>query len=196
MPSKKRLALISAAALLLAAQAAQAAPQSDELGAYGGLSVGRSSFSLPSPSVPVTGKDSRDTAYKLYGGYRLNENFGLEAGYARLGSFSEQATLATGAVTQEGKASSFYAAATARHALNEQFSLQGRLGVARNKVSGTNLLPAGDSLQGSKTSLMWGVGAEYKLAKNLALTADYDNYGKVSSQVKASTFMLGARLSF
>lgn len=196
MPLKKQIVLISAAALMLAAQAAQAAPQSDELGAYGGLAVGRSSFKLPGASVPITGKDSRDTAYKLYGGYRLNEHFGVEAGYARLGKFSEQATLGSGAVTQEGKGSSFYIAGTGRYALNEQFALQGRLGVARNKVSGTNLLPAGDSLQGSKTSLMWGVGAEYKLSKNLALTADYDNYGKVSSNVKASTFLLGARLSF
>jgi len=192
----KQLALLAVATLMLAAQAAQAAAPSDELGAYGGLSVGRSSFKLDSPSVPVTGKDGRDTAYKLYGGYRLNENFGLEAGYARLGSFSEQATLASGAVTQQGKASSFYIAGTGRYALSEQFALQGRLGLARNKVSGSNLLPAADSLQGRKTSLMWGVGAEYKLAKNLALTADYDNYGKVSSHVKASTFMLGARLSF
>ncbi|MEJ6001527.1 porin family protein [Paucibacter soli] len=192
----KQIALVSAAALMLVAQAAQAAPQSDEPGAYGGLSVGRSSFNLPGASVAITGKDGRDTAYKLYGGYRLNEHFGVEAGYARLGSFSEQATLASGSVTQEGKASSFYAAATARHALTEQFALQGRLGVARSKVSGSNLLPAGDSLQGSKTSVMWGVGAEVKLAKNLALTADYDNYGKVSDKVKASTFMLGARLSF
>lgn len=196
MKSKRKIALISVATLMLAAQAAQAAPQADELGAYGGVAVGRSSFRLDSPSVPVTGKDRRDTAYKLYGGYRLNENFGVEAGYARLGSFSEQATLPTGSVTQEGKASSFYIAGTGRYALNEQFALQGRLGVARNKVSGSNLLPAVDSLQGRKTSLTWGVGAEYKLTKNLALTADYDNYGKVSDKVKASTFMLGARLNF
>lgn len=192
----KQLVLISAAALMLAAQAAQAAPQADELGAYGGLAVGRSSFKLPGASVAITGKDSRDTAYKLYGGYRLNENFGIEAGYARLGSFSEQATLATGSVTQQGKASSFYVAGTARYALNEQFALQGRLGLARNKVSGTNLLPASDSLQGRTNSLMLGVGAEFKVAKNLALTADYDYYGKVSNKVKASTFMVGARLSF
>jgi len=44
--------------------------------------------------------------------------------------------------------------------------------------------------------MMAGVGAEYKLSKNFALTADYDYYGKVSNKVKASTFMLGARLSF
>lgn len=192
----KRIALVTTAILMLGAQASWAAPQSEELGAYGGLSVGRSSFNLPGASVAITGKDSRDTSFKLYGGYQLNENFGVEGGYVRLGKFSEQATLATGSVNQEGSGNSFYLAGTGRLPLNEAFSLKGRLGVARSKISGSNLLPAADSLQGSKTGLMAGVGAEYKLSKNLALTADYDYYGKVSSKVKASTFMVGARLSF
>ena len=187
--------LVAAALLCSTGLAAHAAKQDEGVGPYAGVEVGRTSFSLAS-SLPVSNKDQRGDTIKLFGGYNFNQWFGVEGGYARLGSFSETATVGSGSVKQDGSARSFFGAVTARAQLGESFAAHARLGLSAGKVNGTNLLPAGDELTGSKRSVMFGVGAEYKLTPNVALTVDYDNYGKVSNKVKASTLGFGARVSF
>ena len=189
----RKLSALVGTLLVLSSLSARAA---DESGAFAGVAVGRSDFSLSNLSVPLKDKDGRDTTFKLYGGYRFDERFSLEAGYARLGTLGATAGLAGGDVRQEGRGQSLYAVGAARLFMNGPFALSGRLGIARNKVSGSNLLSAADSLQGSRTSAVWGLGAEYKLSDKLSLTADYDNYGKLSDRVKASSFTVGLRSSF
>ena len=78
----------------LAAHAAPAADTALDTRLYVGGAIGRSSFSLSNAGgapVPWGGeKNSKSgTAYKLYGGYRFTETFGVEAGYARLGRVSQ-----------------------------------------------------------------------------------------------------------
>jgi opacity protein-like surface antigen len=51
-------------------------------------------------------------------------------------------------------------------------------------------------LGGHKASPLLGVGAEYKVNRNVALTLNLDGYGKVSENVKASAATLGMRYSF
>ena len=40
--------------------------------------------------------------------------------------------------------------------------------------------PGGQRFSGSSTGLMAGFGAEYRMTQNLAITADYDYFGKRS----------------
>ena len=170
--------------------AAQAAPNDGLTGAYARVEVGRSNFGLSS-TLPQAGSDDHGQAVKVFGGYRFSENLGVEAGYAALGSFSESVTVGGASVKQDGKARSIFGAATGRLPLGESFALHGRLGLSSGKVSGTNLLPASDNLMGSKTSVLFGVGAEYRPKPNVALTVNYDHYGKLSNNVKASTLVVG-----
>ena len=170
--------------------AAQAAPNDGLTGAYARVEVGRSKFGLSS-TLPQAGADDHGQAVKVFGGYRFSENLGVEAGYAALGSFSESVTVGGASVKQDGKARSIFGAATGRLPLGESFALHGRLGLSSGKVSGTNLLPASDTLMGSKTSVLFGVGAEYRPKPNVALTVNYDNYGKLSNNVKASALVVG-----
>jgi len=170
--------------------AAQAAPNDGILGAYARVEVGQSSFGLSS-ALPQSGSDKHGQAAKLYGGYRFNENLGVEAGYAALGKFSESVTVGGASVKQDGKARSIFGAATGRLLQGESFALHGRLGLSAGKVSGTNVLPASDNLMGSKTSVLFGVGAEYRPKPNVALTVNYDSYGKLSNNVKASALVFG-----
>ena len=135
--------------------------------------------------------DEQGQAAKVFGGYRFNGNLGVEAGYAALGKFSESVTVGGANVTQDGKARSIFGVATGRLPLGEAFALHGRLGLSAGKVSGTDLLPAGDSVMGSKTSMLIGFGGEYRPKPNVALTLNYDSYGKVSSNVKASALVFG-----
>jgi len=179
------LSLLSTLAL-----AAQAAPNDGILGAYARVEVGQSSFGL-SGALPQSGSDKHGQAAKLYGGYRFNENLGVEAGYAALGKFSESVTVGGASFKQDGKARSIFGAATGRLPLGESFALHGRLGMSSGKVSGTNVLPASDNLMGSKTSVLFGLGAEYRPKPNVALTVNYDRYGKLSNNVKASALVVG-----
>mgnify|MGYP003576044998 FL=1 len=89
----KTQARLALAALWLgtASVGAFAAGLDKDTGLYVGGAIGRSSYSLSSSKnapvpVPWGGKkaDKSGTSYKLYGGYRLTEHFGVGAGYARL----------------------------------------------------------------------------------------------------------------
>jgi OOP family OmpA-OmpF porin len=170
--------------------AAQAAPNDGIVGPYARIEVGRSNFDLAN-TLPQGESDDRGQAVKFFGGYRVTENFGVEAGYAALGSFTKTVIVGGAGVKQDGKARSVFGVATGRLPVAESFALHGRVGVSFGEVSGTNVLPDSDNLMGSQTSVMFGLGAEYRPRPNVALTINYDNYGKVSDNVKASALVFG-----
>ena len=175
---------------------AQAAPNDGTVGPYARVEIGRSNLGLSS-ALPQSGSDKYGQAVKLFGGYRFNDNLGVEAGCAApLGSSSESVTVGGTSVKQDGKARSIFAEATGRLALGESFALHGRLGLSSGKVSGTNMLPASASLMGSANALMLGVGAEYKPVPDVALTINDDDYGHLSTKVKASGVIFGVHFWF
>jgi len=190
-----KTSILLASLLAAASLAAQAAPKDASVGPYAGAEIGRANFSLANTN-PVSASDKSGNALSIFGGYNFDPNFGAEVGYTRFGSFSETETIGGVGVKQDGSARSFYGVGTARANLSDSFGVHGRAGVSFGKVSGTNVLPASDQLTGSKTSLLVGVGADFKLTPNVTLTADYDHYGKLSNNVKANTLMFGAKVSF
>lgn len=207
----KKPACTAFAALILLGAASMGAHAADDTRLYIGGAVGRSTYNLPknngtTPSLfPVFGKNSKSgTAFKVYGGYRFTENFGVEVGYARLGNFSRPGNSWYGSLPRQEKGSGnvFYGAATARLPLSDAFAVNGRLGLARGRISGgdangnTLLFAQDQRLGGSATSLMFGVGLEYALTRNIALTADYDHFGKLSKRVKGGMFTVGVRANF
>ncbi len=175
--------------------AVQAAPNDGIVGPYARVEVGRSNFGL-SNTLPQQGSDKHGQAAKLFGGYRFNENFGVEAGYAALGSFSESVTVGSASVKQDGKARSIFAVATGRLPLGESFAVHSRLGLSSGKVSGTNGLPAANNLMGSKNSVLFGLGAEYRPTSNVALTLNYDDFGHLSTRVRANSLVAGLHFWF
>ena len=179
------LALLSTLTL-----AAQAAPNDGIVGAYARVEVGRSNFGLSS-TLPQVASNEHGQAVKLFGGYRFNENLGVEVGYTALGSFTKSVIVAGASVKQDGSARSVFGVATGRMPVANSFALHGRLGLSFGKVSGTNLLSEGDNLMGSKTSVLLGLGTEYRPKLNVALTVNYDSYGKLSNSVTASALVFG-----
>lgn len=193
----KHIAAVCLAGLALAGTSmAQAAEPAPHTGFYVGGAVGGSRYSLADAGGPVVNKDSTGTGLKLYGGWRFNEHFGVEGGYARLGKFSERVRLGSTEVEQRGNGRVFYGTVTGRYPLSESFALNGRAGVAFGRVSGTNALSAGANPIGSKRGLMVGLGVEYSLSRNLAVTADYDHFGKLSRNAKGGLWTVGLRASF
>lgn len=191
----------SALFLATASMGVHAAAPGNDSPLYIGAAMGASSFSLPSSHTPVpSGGEKNDrsgTAVKLYGGYRLTEYFGVEGGYARLGRVSQWTSVNGVTARQSGSGQVFYGAATGRLPIGDAFALNGRLGVARGKVSGGDkLVPASQGIAGTATGVMVGFGAEYKVFQNVALTADYDYFGKMSKQTKGGMLTVGLRASF
>ncbi len=188
--------IIIALAWAAAACGAHAAKADDVTGPYVGAALGRSSFGTQGVGSPKLGSDEHDRALKIYGGYQLNDFFGVQAGYVRLGKLEDRFSVGGASVAQTVSGRSLYVAGTGRVPLGESFALTGKAGLSFGKTSGTNALPAADSLIGSKRSLMLGAGAEYRVNRDLALTVDYERYGKLSNKVKADAWFVGARVSF
>lgn len=174
-------------------QAAEPAPHT---GLYVGGAAGMSRYRLADPGAPVVSKDPSGTGIKLYGGLRFTENFGIEAGYAQLGQFSERVRQGEAEVHQQGKGRVFYAAATGRIPVTDAIAINARAGIAQGRVSGHNVLSASANPIGRERGLMLGGGLEYGLSRHLAVTADYDHFGKLSRAAKGGLVTVGLRASF
>jgi len=181
-----------------AESAAEAATETATTRFYAGGALGGSTFDLPATDPPPPAHSAKSAAaLKAYFGYRLGPYFGVEGGYARLGSLSRWSAAAGGSVEQKSNAQVFYAAAAGRWPISAAFALNGRLGLASGRISDTaRVLPDAPTAAGRTTGLMLGVGAEYSLSQRLALTADYDHFDKLSKASKGGMLTLGLRASF
>lgn len=126
----------------------------------------------------LTGGDTNESMVKLYGGYQITPNWGVEVQYSDLGKRDVVARTAAGAAIVGGsfKASQYSVAGTGTLPLGGNFSLLGKLGVSSNhgKIS---VLGVSDS--GSKTSAIVGVGVTYNLTPALAVRLEYEDFGKL-----------------
>jgi OmpA-OmpF porin, OOP family len=191
-----RFNLIVLALALSAAGGAHAAKADDITGPYVGAALGGSAFGTQGLGSPKLGSDEQGRALKIYGGWQLNDYFGVQGGYVRLGKLEDRFNVGGASVAQSVSGRSLYLAGTGRLPLGDSFALTGKAGLSFGKTSGTNALPAADSLVGSKRSLMVGAGAEYRFNRDFALTVDYERYGKLSNKVKADALFVGGRFSF
>lgn len=105
--------------------------------------------------------DTKETSYKLFGGFQFNPTWGLEAAYTDLGKY---------------RGANFEAASlagTATFPLNETWSLMGKLGASSNRshFAGSN----------RHTDVLVGAGVGMNLNKNLGLRLEYEDFGKLSN---------------
>ena len=190
-------ALLLAAVLGSAAQAGDAAsPADDAPRPYLGIGLGVAKLG-PRGGGHGGAHGERAGAAKLYGGYRLTDTWGVEAGWAQLGRVHNDTTATDGStVHHNGHAHSLYLAGTARVALGHGFSLTGKAGVSFGRVSAKDSGDAAFTLGGHKASPLLGIGVAYRVNRHVALTFDLDGYGKVSDKVKAGTATIGMRYGF
>lgn len=147
---------------------------------YGGLSLAK-----PSWSDSVNGIDGRNggTGLKLYGGWRVTPHFALELGSAQLGHQSDG--------TNEAKARGVFLDGVGTLPLSSDWRLLGRVGLAHMKTVTTLGSDHG-------TALKVGAGAEYQLARNVALRGEWERYrlSAFDAHPKADQFSLGVNFGF
>jgi OOP family OmpA-OmpF porin len=189
------------AALIGAAIAFPVAAQAE--GFYVGGNVGRAEqkldldFTGMSRAAGKMSEKDNGTGFKLYGGYQFTANYGVEAAYVDLG----KAEANQYNIGYKSEPQSFYVAATGTLPLNNEFSLFGKVGVARNhvKISVSSIGFSGSDSE-NQTSAVVGIGAAYHLNKNVSFVAEYENFGKIAKgdagSLKADLLSVGVRYSF
>lgn len=179
--------LIAAATTVGSAQAA---------GPYLGVGIASADHSYDLPGATNGRTDGYKASGKIFGGYDLDQMFGVEAGYTdfRKSDFNYSLNNVRGHAESDGH--SFYVAGKATAPINDQFSVFGKLGVANDKSTLSSSTPAFNRSE-SKTELYAGVGAQYNLSQNVALTLEYERYGKSKDfGAKADVITVGAKYAF
>ena len=174
-------------------------------GWYGGIGVGLSKFKSQSSTCaslkPILNPrtsctfDLKDTGWKLFGGYRLNNYASVEAGYLDFGKMKANAngtlvstsTAATGSA--EFKATSFDVALVGTMPVSDNLGIIGRVGLFRWEVeapASATAISGGttSSVNPKKTGvdITLGAGVKYELTKNISARAVWDRYKNVGDQ--------------
>ena len=173
--NKLIVALIAGAAAMSAAQAQNFTDTQPR--AYVGGSV---------VSAKNSQLDDHKAGGKIYGGYQVNQTWAAEAGYTDFGDHD------TAGGTSKGNGT--YVAAKATMPINERLSAFGKVGVQHSERKfDSNAL----HLKDTDTGAYGGLGMQYKLNQQVALTAEYERYGKEKDLgAKANVWSVGANYSF
>ena len=150
---------------------------------YIGSGVGASKVhganATPAPLI-LSGVDSSKLSVKIYGGYHITPNWGIEAQYSDLGNRDFSVSNAAGTTLNRGtlRASQYSIAGTGTLPLTTNFSLFGKLGVSSN-YGRASLLGASDS--DSKTAAMASVGVLYNFTPKIAVRLEFEEFGNFVS---------------
>ncbi|SFU45804.1 OmpA-OmpF porin, OOP family [Pseudoduganella namucuonensis] len=172
-----------------------------EVGPYVGVGVVASEHKYNLANDTSSGdRTSDEWSGKVYGGYQFDKTFALEGGYTDFGKSGYNYSVGTANGHIDSKSHSFYVAGKASMPVNDQFSLNGKLGLAYNKntVNGSGLASSYAVGDKDRTGLYASVGAEYAINQKVSLSLDYEHYGKndIEQGRKKGAFSLGARYNF
>ena len=189
---KKHLTLsILAAGIALSCPTAQAQW-------YVGATAGESKAKLNDDSLPSqflalgftsasTAVDKTDTAYRVFGGYKLNSYFAVEGGYTDLGRFGIRTTVTpAGTFDTRVKATGFDVSGIAMVPVTDAATVFARVG-AFNAETKTSFNSTGSVIiftglqdeKKRKTTAVYAVGATFDLSKQFALRAEASRMQKV-----------------
>jgi OmpA-OmpF porin, OOP family len=149
--------------------------------------------------------DDSDTAYSLNLGYRWGW-FGVEAGYADQGSFSDTAHSGALSVPVKGEVDGFTLGVNGKFNFAEKWYLSGRVGayfwdgradnafVLINQPNPAASVLVADRIKDSGTDLYAGIGVGYDLNDKVSIGLNYDHYDVSSDGVKLKPDVLSAGL--
>jgi OOP family OmpA-OmpF porin len=207
MKSNTRAAIggLVAAGIVLVAPSSGFAQAMQDRGWYIGGSLGQSKVDIDTGSlasdlaaggINTTGfsTDEKDTGWKIFGGYKVNRNFAVEAAYMDVGNFDAKTTasipsLGIGAtpLTLTFKVKDlFNIAAVGILPITNQFSVFGKLGgyYAKTEIRASAVSTASNS--DTNTNLFFGIGVGYDFTRNFGLRAEWERFNKVGD--KEETF--------
>lgn len=182
---------------LIAGVTAMGAAQAQSPGRpYIGLGVASADHNFKIGGATNANSEGYKPSAKIFGGVELTPMFGVEAGYTDIRKSDHTFTVGAtpGRATTDGSRS--YLAGKATMPVNEAFSVYGKLGAGYSKVNVSSATPL-VSRSDSKTEVYGAVGGQYNLNEKMALTLEYERYGKSKDYgVKADAITAAAKFSF
>jgi opacity protein-like surface antigen len=134
---------------------------------------------------------------KIFGGYDIDKTWGVEAGYTDFRKSTSHFTFNNAPGTAETKGDAYYIAGKATAPINDQFSVFGKLGVEHSKSDLTSFTPGLADRSDSDTGVYAGIGAQYNLSQQVALSLEYERYGKSRDfGAKPDVWTVAAKYSF
>ena len=131
---------------------------------------------------------------KIFGGYKIDQNWGVELGYTHFGSEDYDSNRNGVPARAEVKGSSSYVAAKYSVPVNDRFSAYGKLGASYNERKNRQ---TGNDYTDRDTGLYGAVGVEYALNEKASLVGEYERYGKDKAiGAKADALSLGVKYGF
>lgn len=197
---KRAVSILLIAAAPIAASVDAQAQATGNAGFYGGLGVGRASTDTDSTGI-AGATDKQSTAWKMFGGYQINQYVAVEGGYVGLGKASVNGT--RGGLPAFGSLDSnaWQAAVVGSLPLNQQFALTGKLGIARTSTDITsNINGTPFAATDKNTAATYGLGARYDLTKTVALRGEWERFRidstGLGSKSDADMFSVSAIMKF
>ena len=126
---------------------------------YGGLGVGSAHLRSGCSTGDSCKKD--DMSWKVYGGYRINNQIAVQASYVDLGEF--------GTGNNKANIRGISASVLSPFAINEQLSIFGKAGFFKWESKN-------DQGKISDVDPFFGVGADYQFNDNIAIRGELDHY--------------------
>jgi len=171
---------VDAFLLLAGLCAVPAARAGEDSGGYFGAAIGRASVSdycSDTAGLAVTSCDDKDTAFKIFGGYRFTRNVAVEAAYVDLGKYHATGSVLGLPFDVKTELTGVTVQWVGIVPFGNEFSLMGRIGAIfwdLNNSGTVGGFPGGGGDSG--VDIAMGVGAQYKFARNFAVRADLDYY--------------------
>ena len=146
--------------------------------AYVAVDVGSATY-VNSGSYPTS-----TNIVRLAGGYNIHSAVAVEVGYIK---FSDSVYSSSG-VNTTLSASAIQFAAVGIYPLTNQFDVTAKLGMSMSTVkdvggNGTSTW----NYSYSKTSILYGIGAQYHMTKHFNVRAQYENFGDMTGTSPALT---------
>ncbi|MDO9075209.1 MAG: OmpA family protein [Rubrivivax sp.] len=188
-PTLRLLALASLAAMT----ALPAAAQQEGGYFYGGVGAGqgrakidqeRISSTLLGAGLTTSGfaADNKSNTYRIFGGYQMNRNFGLEASYFNMGKFGFHTnTTPTGTLDGQARIQGAGLDLVGTLPISERFSLLGRVGAqharTRDHFVGSGAVNVLNPTPSKRdTGYKFGVGMQYDVTPNFLVRGEVDRY--------------------
>lgn len=187
-----------------------------EPGLYIGLSGGQSRAKIDSERITAgllgagltttaMTRDESDKAFRIFGGYKFNRNFALEAGYFNLGKFGfTSTTTPAGTLTGQIKLEGLNLDLVGTLPLGERWSVLGRVGAqsaqARDRFSGTGAVSVlNPNPSKRETNIKYGAGVQYAITPAFLMRAEVERYrinDAVGNHGDVNTVLLSAVFGF
>lgn len=143
---------------------------------YAGASIGKSKTDAIDgfKKLPQSVVNDRDSSYKVFAGYHVNENLALEAHYADFGRFTADSQWANGVVS----ANSIGISGVAKLPVSQNLTLTGKLGAQSWDADFLNGTPFGTDVSNYKgIHPVYGIGVNYGIPEvNLDLRLEVERY--------------------